>query len=125
MTPAFLLEEIEARENGVSAAVPVPPSQAPLHAVLGITRVLQHENLDVSIWGAGDSGDWIRLASFHNKCHCGHYTTPISLATHPELKRLRVEWQMSRWGNQPLGAAPLFGFYVTLEERIYKHAGAA
>lgn len=122
LLPPFLLDEIEARESGVGASVAIPPG-SPCNVTLAITRVLPHESLDVSIWGAGEDGDWVRLASFPNKCYCGTYSMPLQLGGQSHVTRLRAEWKMSRW-SQP-GATPLFGFFVALDDRRTRHAGAA
>jgi hypothetical protein len=123
LLPPFLLDEIEARESGVGAAIPIPQDLPPVNVTLGITRVLQQECLDVSVWGDNDTGVWIRLASFPNKCYCGTYTMPLNLADNPHISRLRVEWKMTRWNQS--GEAPLFGFYVSLDEQRARRAGAS
>ena len=82
---------------------------------LGITRIIEHETLEVSIFGSPDKTDWTArpLASFPQKSYCGLYSMLLNLSAHPEVKYLRVQWKMKRWTKE--NPTPLFGFYVDME----------
>lgn len=117
MLPAFILPETTIREAGTGPALELGQSQGGLVLLtLGITRVIEQESLDVSIWGSADNADWGTkpLISFPQKFYCGTYQILLDLAGHPEVKYLRVKWQAQRWGRgEP---KPLFGLYVFAQD---------
>jgi hypothetical protein len=85
-------------------------------ADLGITRIIEQESLDISVWGSADNADWGTkpLLSYPQKFYCGTYQVLLDLNDRPEVRYLRVQWKVGRWGR---GASkPLFGFYVFAEE---------
>jgi len=115
--PAFLVEETVVREEGVGPEVALGPSQGRLLLLtLGITRIIEQESLDLSIWGSPDRTNWGAkpLVSFPQKFYCGTYQVELDLTAHPDVAFLRAGWKVSRWGR---GApAPLFGFYLFAQE---------
>lgn len=117
MLPAFLVEETVVREEGAGQEVALGPSQGRLLLLtLGITRIIEQESLDVSIWGSADRTNWGTkpLISFPQKFYCGTYQIELDLTAHADVACLRAEWKVSRWGR---GApAPLFGFYLFMQE---------
>jgi hypothetical protein len=59
MVPAFLFPENITREDGCGAEIPLASDHGkPLLLTLGITRILEQESLDVSIWGSNDGNMW-------------------------------------------------------------------
>jgi len=94
---------------------------------LGITRIIEQQSLDLSIWGSADGVDWGTkpLASFPQKFYCGTYQLALDLYDHPEVKYIRAKWQVNRWGKGD--PRPLFAFYLFLRasERQLQAAGAA
>jgi hypothetical protein len=125
MLPQFLLPETVARQDGAGAEinVEISGSDTVLLLTLGITRVLEAECLDVSIWGSADGEHWEELASFPHKCYCGNYSLALDLSHRPQIRYLRTQWKMERWGSAEV--RPLFGFHVFAEEMQVQHAGAA
>lgn len=121
MLPQFLLPETVSRQDGKSAEMALDKVGKPLLLTLGITRILEQESLDVSIWGSPDGAQWRELARFPQKFYCGTYSMVIDLERQPEIRYLRAHWKMGRWG----GNSPLFGFHLHVEEVKLKHAGAA
>ncbi len=117
MLPAFLVTETVVHEEGVGPALELGPSQGnPLLLTLGITRIIEQESLDLSIWGSADGTDWggKPLLSLPQKFYCGTYQIELDLSAHPEISRLRAQWKVSRWGR---GApAPLFEFYLFAQQ---------
>ena len=113
----FLIPETVVREDGSGTAIDLGSAQGKaLLVTLGITRILEQESLDVSIWGSVDGSEWGTkpLLAFPQKFYCGTYSTLVDLSGNPDLKYLRVHWKMSRWGRgEP---SPMFGFYVFAEE---------
>ena len=117
MLSAFLIPEMVVREEGASPALDVSSSQGKsLTLTLGITRIIEQESLDVSIWGSADQTNWGAkpLAAFSRKFYCGIYELPLNLSSHPEIQFLRAQWKVDRWGRGT--PAPLFGIYVVAQE---------
>lgn len=128
MFTKVLLPETVARQNGAGAEVALERSSKSLLLTLGITRIIEREILDVSIWGSSDGRNWKQVAAFPKKSYCGTYSMPLDLARHPDLLYLRAEWKMDRWDFEE--PQPLFGFYLHAEdvrsrELCASHAGAA
>jgi hypothetical protein len=124
MVPAFLFPESIAREDGHGVATSLGDSGGrSLLLTLGITRVLEQESLDVSIWGSVDGQMWQPLVSFPQKCYCGIYSLMLDLSRRREIRYLRAQWRMGRWGGGD--SKPLAGFYLLAEEVKMQVAGAA
>lgn len=117
MLPAFLLPETTIREAGTGPALELGSSQGGLVLLtLGITRIIEQESLDVSVWGSADNAEWGAkpLIAFPQKFYCGTYQVLLDLSQHPQVKYLRVKWQATRWGKGD--PKPLFGLYVFAQE---------
>lgn len=116
LLPNFLVPESVQRADGESEAFALGPLKGKLIVLtLGITRIIEQESLDVSIWGSADGADWGErpLAAFPQKFYCGTYTIVVDLSKHPEVSYLKARWKMSRWGRGD--PKPLFGFYLYAE----------
>jgi len=81
---------------------------------LGVNFIVEQESLDVTIWGSADGEAWTELGAFPQKFYCGTYSVVVDLKTHPEVKMLRAQWKVGRWGRGEL--IPMFGFYLFAEE---------
>jgi hypothetical protein len=124
MLPALLLPEIVARQDGASGGVAVGRGGTPLLLTLSITRVIEQESLDVSIWGSADDQRWRYLAAFSQKSYCGSYPMLLDLGRHPDVRYLRAQWRMSRWHADQ--GPPLFGFSILAARgKARRAAGAA
>ncbi len=117
MLPSFLIPEAVIREDGEGPVIALGSSQGKLLLLtLGITRIIEQESLEISIWGSSDGESWNArpLSVFPQKFYCGTYQVLLDLNDRPEVRYIRVQWKVSRWGR---GASkPLFGFYVFAEE---------
>lgn len=117
MLPNFLLPEAVIREDGEGPVVSVASAKGKvLLLTLGITRIIEQESLDVSIWGSPDGADWgaAPLARFPQKFYCGTYQLVLDLGDQPEIQYLRAKYKVNRWGH---GAQkPLFGVYLFVQE---------
>ena len=123
MQPNYLLPENVARQDGISPAIELgETSGKPLLLTLGITRILEQESLEVSIWGSEDGASATLLFAYPRKFYCGTYLMALDLRVHPEVKFLHVRWKMNRWGS--FDSPPLFGFYVFAEESSRATAAA-
>ncbi len=101
MLPEFLLTETTVREAGTGPELALGEQQGgTLVLTLGITRIIEQESIDVSIWGSADGTDWGAkpLAAFPQKFYCGTYQILLDLSDHPDVKYLRA-----KWAGQPLG----------------------
>jgi len=113
MLPTFLLEEQVVRQDSAGPAIDLGEN-APsfLTVTLGITRILEQESLDLSIWASPDGANWgdKPVTAFPQKFYCGVYTILLDLGGHPGARYLRTQWKVSRWGRgEP---TPLFELYV-------------
>ncbi len=129
MLPAFLLPEKIASEDGQGEPVVLdrilldPSRRQRIQLTLGITRILERESLDVQIYGSADGERWRPLAAFLRKSFCGIYSVTLDLSAQREIRYLRTQWKMHRWG--PGESSPLFSFYVWIEELQRKSLRAA
>jgi len=117
MLPGFLLPETTVREAGNGSELDLGDSKGRLVLLtLGITRIIEQESLDVSIWGSVDGKEWGSkpLVVFPQKFYCGTSQILLDLGPHPDVRFLRVKWAAQRWGKGT--SQPLFGFYVFAQD---------
>jgi len=117
MPPSFLMPEAVVREDGECPEVSLgSPRPEWLLLTLGITRIIEQESLDISIWGSPDNANWGAkpLASFPQKFYCGTYQLLLDLTDHPEVQYLRARYKVNRWGHA--SSKPLFGLYLFAQE---------
>ena len=125
MLPQFLLPETTVREAGQSPDIDLGDLQSgTLVLTMGLTRIIEQESIDVSIWGSADGTDWgIKpLVAFPQKFYCGTYQILMDLTGRP-VKFLRAKWQVNRWGKGD--PKPLFGVYLfaqALDRELVLHA---
>jgi hypothetical protein len=125
MFPEFLLPETTVREAGAGPEISLGNQQGrALILTLGITRIIEQESLDLSIWGSADGSNWGAgpLVSFPQKFYCGTYQMAIDLSQHPDVKYLQARWHVNRWGKGD--SKPLFGIYLFVEARQRQMAAA-
>jgi hypothetical protein len=91
---------------------------------LGITRIIEQQSIDISIWGSADGSDWGSkpVASFPQKFYCGTYQIAIDLANRAEVRYLRAKWQVNRWGKGD--PKPLFTIYLFAQTLQQEFAAA-
>jgi len=114
--PSFLVPETTEQANGESEPLALGAAAGGIVSLtLGITRIIEQESLDVSIWASADGNEWGEkpVGAFPQKFYCGAYTVLVDLSGHPNAKYLKATWKMSRWGRGK--PKPLFGFYVFAE----------
>jgi hypothetical protein len=124
--PEFLLEETTIREGGAGPVLSLGGrAGATLLVTLGITRIIEQESLDISIWGSSDGTDWGSkpLAAFPQKFYCGTYQIVLDLSLHPDVAHVRAQWQANRWGKGD--AKPLFAAYLFLQAMDHEAAAVA
>ena len=117
MLPSFLLPEAVLREDGEGPVISLGPSQGKLLLLtLGVTRIIEQESLEVSIWGSPDQENWGAkpLATFPQKFYCGTYQLLTDLTDHAAIQFLRAKYKLARWGRGD--PKPLFGAYLFVQE---------
>jgi hypothetical protein len=83
---------------------------------LEITRIIEQESLEVSVFGSADSTTWGAkpLVAFPQKFYCGQTPLLLDLTEHTDVKFVRAHWEVARWGRG--GETPMFEFDVRLKE---------
>jgi hypothetical protein len=114
MKSQFLLPETVARHEGTGPEIALGDSTGNVLLTLGITRIMEQESLDLTIWGSSGGDSWQQIAAFPQKFYCGTYSLLLSFKNYREVNSIRAQWKMARWGRGDL--TPLFGFYVFAEE---------
>ncbi len=115
--PKCLLAESVRKGDGVGPVVALDEYCNKLLVVtLGITDVVERTGLTVSVWGSPDQNDWGSkpLLTFRQRQYCGVYSVLLNMTMHADVRYLRVQWNMNRWGRGE--RIPLFGFEVFLEQ---------
>lgn len=116
---AFLVPEITVEANGESEPVALCESAGKTFLLtLAMTRIIEQESLDVSVWGSADGMDWGAkpLIAFPQKFYQGVYQLLMDLREKPEIKFLRAKWTVNRWG---VGSTkPRFSFLVKMQEQV-------
>jgi len=95
--------------------------------ILAITKIIEQESIDVSIYGSPDGAAWgaKSLAAFPQKFYCGESPLLLDLTQHPDMNFVRAHWEVARWGRGV--ETPMFEFGVTMREvpaEILKEATA-
>jgi len=125
MLQEFLLPETTVREAGAGPEIDLGgQTGGTLLLTLGITRIIEQQSIDVSIWGSADGAEWGSkpVVSFPQKFYCGTYQITIDLTDRPQVRHLRVQWQVNRWGKGD--PRPLFTIYVFAQTLQAALAGA-
>jgi hypothetical protein len=83
---------------------------------LEITRIIEQESLDISIHGSADGATWTAKAvgAFPQQFYRGEFPLLLDLTAHPDVKFVRAQWGVGRWGRG--GETPMFEFGVRLKE---------
>ncbi len=83
---------------------------------LTITKIIEQESLDVSIYGSSDGSIWEAksLAAFPQKFYCGESPLLLDLTPHSGVRFVRAHWEVARWGRGV--ETPMFEFGVAMRE---------
>jgi hypothetical protein len=92
---------------------------------MNITRVVERQSLDVSVWGSANGADWGEqpLLRFRRKFYCGTDQVGLDATHHDDLRFLRATWRTDRWGSKP--TEPAFTVLVRLQEYQCQTGSAA
>jgi hypothetical protein len=103
--------------KGDGAAVDVSAASNRVFLVtLSITRIIEQESLDVSIYGSPDGSTWgaKSLAAFPQKFYTEESPLLLDLTQHVDVKFVRAHWEVARWGRGT--ETPMFEFGVAMKE---------
>jgi len=83
---------------------------------LSITKIIEQESLDVSIFGSADGAAWEpkSLAAFPQEFYAGESPLLLDLTANANIKFVRAHWEVARWGRGT--DTPMFELGVTLKE---------
>lgn len=117
---------VSAKGDGEAADVSGASSRVFL-VTLAITKIIEQESLDVSIYGSVDGTTWgaKSIVAFPQKFYCAESPLLLDLTAHGDVKFVRAHWEVARWGRGT--ETPMFEFGVTLKEvpaNILKEATA-
>lgn len=81
-----------------------------------ICKIIEQESLDISIFGSADGETWgpKSVAAFPQKFYCGETPLLLDLTPHPDVKFIRLHWEVARWGRG--SETPMFEFDVAMKE---------
>lgn len=117
---------VSAKGDGTAVDVSAAANRVFL-VTLAITKIIEQESLDVSIFGSPDGTTWDAksIAAFPQKFYDGDSPLLLDLTAHADVKFVRAHWECARWGRGT--ETPMFEFGVTLKEvpaNILKEATA-
>ena len=118
MTDTFLVPEktvVTAKGDGASIDVSSAASRVFL-LTLEITKIIEQESLDVSIYGSADGATWgaKAIVAFPQKFYTGESPLLLDLTAHSDVKFVRAHWHVARWGRGT--ETPMFEFDVRMRE---------
>src|SRR5208337_501537 len=128
MTDTVLVPSQTVTAKGDGSAVDVSGATSRVFLVtLAITKIIEQESLDVSVYGSADGAVWgaKSIAALPQKFYCGESPLLLDLTAHPDVKFVRAHWEVARWGRGT--DTPMFEFGVTMKEvpaNILKEAAA-
>jgi hypothetical protein len=94
---------------------------------LSITKIIEQEALDLSVFGSADAATWSpkSIAAFPQTFYTGESPLLLDLSAQPDVNFVRAHWEVNRWGRGT--EIPMFEFGVTIKEvppDILKEAAA-
>jgi hypothetical protein len=117
MVDTFLVPQNTVTAKGDGSAVDVSSASSRVFLLnLNITRIVEQEALDVSVFGSADGAIWSAkpLAAFPQKFYAGDHPLLLDLTGHSEVKLARAHWEVNRWGRGT--EVPMFEFSVSIKE---------
>jgi hypothetical protein len=117
MIDTVLVEKSVVTAKGDGPAVDISGAASRVFLLsLDITKIIEQESLDVSIYGSADGTAWgpKPIVAFPQKFYCAQSPLLLDLTQHPEVMFVRAHWEVARWGR---GAeTPMFEFSLRLKE---------
>jgi hypothetical protein len=105
---------ITAKGDGPAVALASPGKVFLL--TLTITRIVEQEALDLSVWASVDGSTFEAkpLAVFPQKFYAGQHPLLLDLSQRTDVKALRAHWDVNRWGRG--SETPMFELTLALRE---------
>lgn len=117
MLETFLIPEqtVEAKGEGAPLALGAAAGQRFL-LTLNITRIIEQESLNVSVWGSEDGANWgtSPAAACPQKFYTGTHQLVLDLTEKPAIRFLRGKWEVNRWGRGQ--TKPVFTFSLAIQK---------
>ena len=117
MLDTFLIPEQTVEAKGAGPALELGDAAGKrLLFTLTITRIIEQESLDISVWGSEDGANFGQkgIAKFPQYFYAGEHQILVDLTGQPQIKQLRGQWEVNRWGRGKL--TPKFTFSVKIRE---------
>jgi hypothetical protein len=114
---SLLKEKIVATCKGDGPAIDLSSATCSVFLVtLEITKIIEQESLDISIYGSADGVTWgaKSIAAFPQKFYCGETPLLLDMSAHGDVKFIRLHWEVARWGRGT--ETPMFEFDVKMKE---------
>src|SRR5271169_4625811 len=116
MTDAVLVPaNTVATAKGDGPTVDVSGANRVFLVTLAITKIIEQESLDISIYGSADGAAWEpkSIAAYPQKFYCGESPLLLDLTANPNIKFVCAHWEVARWGRGT--ETPMFEFGVTMK----------
>jgi hypothetical protein len=117
MIDNFLVEKTVVSAKGDGPAVDVSGAANRVFLLsLDITKIIEQESLDLSIYGSADGAAWSpkTIVAFPQKFYCEQAPLLLDLTKLPDVKFVRAHWEVARWGRGT--ETPMFEFRLRLKE---------
>ena len=114
---ALVAEKVVVTAKGDGSTVDVSAATSRVFLLtLEITKIIEQESLEVSIFGSADGAAWGAkpLLSFPQKFYCGQSPLLLDLTAHSDVKFVRAHWEVARWGRGT--ETPMFEFGLAMKE---------
>ncbi len=117
MLDTFLIPKTVITAKGDGAPVDISGAgHRVLLLTLTITKIVEQEALDVSIWGSADGNAWgdKAIVAYPQKFYAGEHPLLLDLTSRPEVRFLRAHWEVNRWGRG--SETPMFELQLAVQE---------
>lgn len=98
--------------NGDGASIDLDSAAGSVLLInLKITKIVEQESLELSVFGSADGQTWTPLLRFPQKFYEGATPMLLDLSKHAGVKEVRAHWEVNRWGRGP--EQPMFEIGVS------------
>ncbi|HXN64087.1 MAG TPA: hypothetical protein VN862_02050 [Candidatus Acidoferrales bacterium] len=106
---------VEANGAGAKFDISGSPSRTFL-CTLTVYDQIEQESIDVSIYGSADGETWapMPLLKLPQQFYRGTGTLVLDVSFRPEVKFIRAQWELNRWGR--VAPTPMFVIGVEVVE---------
>jgi hypothetical protein len=114
---ALIPADTRMETNGDGAAFDISSSASRTSLCrLTVSDQIEQESLDVSIYGSADGETWTKkpLLKLPQQFYRGTTKMVLDISLKPEIKFLRVRWELNRWGR--VAPMPMFVAGLDLTE---------